>query len=228
MFRYNASPALFWCSHKMAYANFKGDIPKRNRLYVKVWDPAGTSETRWFWKKFIVFKNFILVLVQIDRTVVMVKVILIQLNMMLQLEFGMVDGILSPIQSYQHGYKTMIIWSIGIVLQFLHLATAFLQYSGSGKTRDPWTRPDNLVQGPTDSNLILRWHTETGNIWTHLIGGLIFIGLTLYYLLLPNMRFTGKLFHTWIFYGYTRARLQYHFDLWKLLTSHTAPQSWPL
>jgi len=37
---------------------------------------------------------------------------------------------------------------------------------------------------------IFRWHTETGNIWTHLIGGLIFIGLTLYYLLLPNMRFT--------------------------------------
>ena len=38
---------------------------------------------------------------------------------------------------------------------------------------------------------IFRWHTETGNIWTHLIGGLIFIGLTCYYLLLPNMRFVA-------------------------------------
>jgi adiponectin receptor len=38
---------------------------------------------------------------------------------------------------------------------------------------------------------IFRWHTETGNIWTHFIGGLIFMGLTLYYLLLPNMRFVA-------------------------------------
>ena len=134
----------------MAYANLKGEISKRNRIYVKVWDPSVISETRWFWKKINVLKYFILVLVQIDHTVVMVKAILIQLNMMLQLEFGMVDGILSPIQSYQHGFKTMIIWSIGIVLQFLHLATAFLQYSGRDKSKDPWTRPKNLVLEPTD------------------------------------------------------------------------------
>lgn len=46
---------------------------------------------------------------------------------------------------------------------------------------------------------IFKWHTETGNIWTHLVGGLIFIGLTLYYLLLPNMRFTAPIEEKCIF-----------------------------
>lgn len=53
-----------------------------------------------------------------------------------------------------------------------------------------WHRPSVPSFGYCFSS-IFRWHTETGNIWTHLIGGLIFIGLTCYYLLLPNMRFVA-------------------------------------
>ena len=74
----------------------------------------------------------------------------------------------------------MITWLTGIGLQFLPSAIVFLQFSGIPLK----IHTGNLLFEP-------RWHTETGNIWTHLIGGLIFIGLTLYYLLLPNMRFTG-------------------------------------
>ena len=87
----------------------------------------------------------------------------------------------------------MTIWWIGIDLLYPHLATAFLQYSGTISNYcecvgvNAWACSNRIKWS-------FRWHTETGNIWTHLIGGLIFIGLTLYYLLLPNMRFTGNYF----------------------------------
>ena len=75
----------------------------------------------------------------------------------------------------------MTIWSIGIGPRYPRSATVSLQFSSKVPK---WVFTQNTI--------FLRWHTETGNIWTHLVGGLIFIGLTLYYLLLPNMRFTGN------------------------------------
>jgi len=38
-------------------------------------------------------------------------------------------------------------------------------------------------------NSIFRLHTETGNIWTHLIGVLVFIGICIYFLCLPATNF---------------------------------------
>lgn len=55
-----------------------------------------------------------------------------------------------------------------------------------------WHRPPVQSFGYCFSSLF-RWHTETGNIWTHLIGGLIFIGLTSYYMFLPTVRFVAPL-----------------------------------
>ncbi|CBY12885.1 unnamed protein product [Oikopleura dioica] len=55
-----------------------------------------------------------------------------------------------------------------------------------------WHRPSVRSFGYCFSS-IFRWHTETGNIWTHLIGGLIFIGLTSYYMFLPTVRFVAPL-----------------------------------
>ena len=46
-------------------------------------------------------------------------------------------------------------------------------------------------------------HAETGNIWTHLIGALIFLGLIINYILKPNDDFvnsTNEKFVTITFY----------------------------
>lgn len=38
---------------------------------------------------------------------------------------------------------------------------------------------------------IFRWHSETGNIWTHMIGAVLFAGLTVYFISVPDTRFVA-------------------------------------